>query len=732
MQELEAENACQDDDNDFESLSGNAITIWNAVSGKVSAVSTIEIEAMLDKNDMWSIPKRYRGAVFNFMVSRAKAAMQDEVRKLAVEYQKSCQRFRYGGFENDAIVLRQQKIIGVTTTGLSKYRGLIAGVRPRVVMIEEAAETMEPPVTAGCVPTLEHLILVGDHKQLRPQCGVKGLERPPFDLNVSLFERLVNNDLPYKMLKKQRRMIPEIRRLLGPIYRNDINDHITMRSPKERLPIPGMGGVNSFFMTHTWQEARDDQMSCTNIQEADMVVGMYDYLISNGMTEDQITVLTFYNGQRKLILRQLRHHTRLGYDSTRIFKVVTVDSYQGEENDVVLLSLVRSNDEGKVGFLDVENRVCVALSRAKRGFYMFGNAELLVGESKLWAKVINVMLADKSVIETDRAPVSEPHGRLVFRVPVRCQKHGGRVFIEAPDDWTDIDGGCLRLCGEIKKCGHVCSLKCHPFGHGKVVCALPCVRKLSCGHLCVRKCMDECFCPTCGNNKHSKRLSQISNGLSANSSGNESSGGSNVLAWQDFAKGGHRAADRALVEQQRERFLQDQITQLSPQAVKENVPQLPPNSEPPVFPIPATTTTVLPLPPVSAPVTAIRSEPEPETSTANGPLVPSIETPPTQYTGPPAKQTIMTSPAPKPKVSAGSRFKHKTGPAPHVAPTPAPAPPVGYIPGSASFRELGSTPPAPPAAPRTSTPAQSSRAPSTPAPQTTQPKPKEDLLIDLF
>ena len=53
--------------------------------------------------------------------------------------------------------------------------------------------------------------------------------------------------------------------------------------------------------------------------------------------------------------------------------VTAVDNYQGEENDVIILSLVRSNQEGSVGFLGTDNRVCVALSRARNGFYAFGN-----------------------------------------------------------------------------------------------------------------------------------------------------------------------------------------------------------------------------------------------------------------------------------------------------------------------------------------------------------------------
>jgi superfamily I DNA and/or RNA helicase len=53
-------------------------------------------------------------------------------------------------------------------------------------------------------------------------------------------------------------------------------------------------------------------------------------------------------------------------------RIMVVDNFQGEENDIILLSLVRSNTEAKIGFLKTENRVCVALSRAKMGFYIIG------------------------------------------------------------------------------------------------------------------------------------------------------------------------------------------------------------------------------------------------------------------------------------------------------------------------------------------------------------------------
>jgi len=58
-------------------------------------------------------------------------------------------------------------------------------------------------------------------------------------------------------------------------------------------------------------------------------------------------------------------------------KIVTVDNFQGEENDIIILSCVRSNQNNSIGFLKESNRVNVALSRAKYGLYVFGNASMI-------------------------------------------------------------------------------------------------------------------------------------------------------------------------------------------------------------------------------------------------------------------------------------------------------------------------------------------------------------------
>lgn len=190
------------------------------------------------------------------------------------------------------------------------------------------------------------LLQVGDHQQLRPHTQVKAFEDAPFYLNLSLFERLVWNGVEFDTLTRQRRMIPEVRRLLYPIYESTLKDHDSVKDVSNRPPVEGMGGNNSFFFCHEWPEGRDLNKSTFNEREAAMIVGYFEYLVLNGVDASKMwvidmadpvitrlircsTVLTFYNGQRKLVLRKIRENQNLR-SYTHLVKVVTVDSYQGE------------------------------------------------------------------------------------------------------------------------------------------------------------------------------------------------------------------------------------------------------------------------------------------------------------------------------------------------------------------------------------------------------------------
>lgn len=187
------------------------------------------------------------------------------------------------------------KIIGCTTTGLAKYRGLIAAMQPRTLLIEEAAETLEGTIIAGMFDSLDQLILVGDHQQLQAHANIQALEKEPYNMAISMFERLVSNSMGYTMLNRQRRMIPEIRQLLciepKPFY-EDLHDHHSVLDREiNRQPIPGMD-TDLYFFHHIWPESRNQDSSRYNLDEAQMIAGFFNYLVLNGTEPKNITVLT--------------------------------------------------------------------------------------------------------------------------------------------------------------------------------------------------------------------------------------------------------------------------------------------------------------------------------------------------------------------------------------------------------------------------------------------------------
>ena len=193
------------------------------------------------------------------------------------------------------------------------------------------------------------------------------------------------------MLSCQHRMRPEISQLMKHFYKDSIQDH---ESVQNRDPILGLRN-NIFFITHDKPEeesSSDNEPTTTKINkhEAKYAVKLAQYLIKQRQFQpEQITILTMYLGQMFEIKRLIKDF-KLGS-----VKCMTVDNYQGEENEIIILSLVRSrNSKNRIGFLNVENRVCVALSRARSGFYVIGNLEFICKneKDKNWKLIINGLI----------------------------------------------------------------------------------------------------------------------------------------------------------------------------------------------------------------------------------------------------------------------------------------------------------------------------------------------------
>lgn len=92
----------------------------------------------------------------------------------------------------------------------------------------------------------------------------------------------------------------------------------------------------------------------------------------------------------------------------RKVRITAVDNFQGEDNKIILLSLVRSNTANNIGYLAFKNRICVALSRAKHGFYIIGNMSCLSAASSIW-KHIQTELQNQQAIGRELDLVCNTH-----------------------------------------------------------------------------------------------------------------------------------------------------------------------------------------------------------------------------------------------------------------------------------------------------------------------------------
>lgn len=450
---LDDDQHANDDDDDR--IYGEFISLSSQYTGMTPLAPNWEerCHAMLDSTRLFDIPPGYRGGVYQVLQSKLLDATASQFRDIIKQTTRLAQKRKIGRWTGDLHVVDKHRIdvVGCTTTGLTKYRGFLSALQPRILLIEEAAETREANIVSALFPCLQQLVLVGDHQQLPPSCDITRLGTDPYNLNISLFERLVKNKLPYTMLDQQRRMAPELRYIVQKFYPT-LQDHPLVTKIDDRPLIPGMGQRRSWFFNHQWPEATDTDNSKFNSEEADMVVAFIVYLLRNGVSASEVTVLTYYKGQKRKILQKLRGETAL---IGSFFKVATVDSYQGEENEVVLLSLVRSPPSGRmysVGFLDSRNRATVAVSRARRGFFVFGNKNNLLYACQdsftTWGPVWNGFAEQKRVLTAKG-------------LPLVCQKHDHEIWVKEANDLVNNAGGCGVRCAEVRSCGHTCALPCH-------------------------------------------------------------------------------------------------------------------------------------------------------------------------------------------------------------------------------------------------------------------------------
>ncbi|MCH1910841.1 AAA domain-containing protein [Leptospira noguchii] len=266
----------------------------------------------------------------------------------------------------------------IVSTPVASARGVLENRTFDFCVLDESSQALEP---AFWIPILksDRVILAGDHKQLPPT-----LFSEKSFLEFTLFEKAIERLESYErvfLLDTQYRMKDEIVSFSSKEFYSGLLK--PGRPEKERtFDFPKTFPFLNVFQwidtagTDSEEVIVDDSIS--NPFEADLQVRLCSLLKENNWPEEEITILSPYRAQVRLIAEKLRD---AGF--TKI-SVSTIDSFQGRENRCILLGFVRSNSEGRSGFLKESRRINVGMTRARDLLLCIGDSSTLSQDPFLW------------------------------------------------------------------------------------------------------------------------------------------------------------------------------------------------------------------------------------------------------------------------------------------------------------------------------------------------------------
>ena len=271
-------------------------------------------------------------------------------------------------------VLEGADVLCATLTALGGAP--LSALRFPLALVDEATQATEP-LTLLVFLRAERVVLAGDHRQLPPT--VISEEAAAGGLAISLFERLLglHGEAVRQMLREQYRMNLDLMDLPSrAFYGGELRAHpsVAARTLGTVLPGAALDAPPLLFVDSAgkgWEEvAPEGSESLENPGEAEVVVARARALLAAGLPPAEVAVITPYRAQA----------ARLGPVLEPLgIEVDTVDAFQGREAEAVLISCVRSNSEGELGFLTDLRRMNVALTRAKVHAFVVGDSATLGG-----------------------------------------------------------------------------------------------------------------------------------------------------------------------------------------------------------------------------------------------------------------------------------------------------------------------------------------------------------------
>ena len=323
------------------------------------------------------------------------------------------------------------------------------------LIVDEAAQALEISVLIPLLLNIKRVIMVGDHFQLPSVVFSEYSKLSKY--NISLFERLINSNINYFKLEIQYRMSEKISEFISDTFYNSklITDKdlikkynecvlykvfkkqcslcfFNITTSKEEIDINSKSFFNADefeFCAYFVKSITKQILDKININKNKMK-NLINYDISSKLENYNIAVICAYKAQINEIKKRIFSENQYSDNSCKI-KVDTIDSFQGAEEDIVIISTVRGNydqfnnlkikseninqideddnsysnnlvsdikDENYIGFLKDYKRLNVAISRARYFCFVIGN-ELILQTDEKWKKLIDYCKKNKTLFD---------------------------------------------------------------------------------------------------------------------------------------------------------------------------------------------------------------------------------------------------------------------------------------------------------------------------------------------
>eukprot|EP00123_Amoebidium_parasiticum_P017682 comp23943_c0_seq1/m.42340 comp23943_c0_seq1/g.42340 ORF comp23943_c0_seq1/g.42340 comp23943_c0_seq1/m.42340 type:complete len:1071 (-) comp23943_c0_seq1:718-3930(-) len=306
---------------------------------------------------------------------------------------------RYKALRRQAerLLLQAADVICTTCVGAGDSR--LAGMRFRHVLIDESTQSAEPECMIPIVMGARQVVMVGDHCQLGPVILCKKAAKA--GLAQSLFERLVVLGVRPIRLQVQYRMHPKLAQFSSDMfYEGSLQNGVSEmeRETDYDFPWPSPKVPMFFYYTVGQEEISSSGTSYLNRTEASNVEKVVTRLLKAGVKAEQIGVVTPYEGQRSYLVQFMQFNGPMAATLYQAIEVASVDAFQGREKDFIILTCVRSNEHQGIGFLNDPRRLNVALTRAKYGVVVVGNARVLARQP-LWNALLSFYKDNDCLVE---------------------------------------------------------------------------------------------------------------------------------------------------------------------------------------------------------------------------------------------------------------------------------------------------------------------------------------------